>query len=39
MQARLVATVLAMLTGYKLVADSANQNKTRDNQVLWLFLF
>ncbi len=38
MQVRLAATVLAMLMGYKLVADSANQNKTSDNKVLRFFV-
>ncbi len=36
--ARLVAAALAVLTGYKLIADSGNQNKTSDNKALWLFL-
>ncbi len=30
--------VLASLTGYKLIVDSGNQNKTSDNKALWLFL-
>ncbi len=35
--ASLVAAALAVLTGYKLIADSGNQNKTSD-KALWLFL-
>ncbi len=34
----LVAATLVMLTGYKLIADSGNLNKTSDNKALWLFL-
>ncbi len=34
----LAAAALAMLTGYKLIADSENQNKTSDNKALLLFL-
>ncbi len=33
----LATATLAMLMGYKLIADSANQNKTSDNKALWLF--
>ncbi len=33
----LAAPALAMLTGYKLIADSGNQNKTCDNKALLLF--
>ncbi len=36
--ASLAAAALAVLTGYKLIADSGNQNKTSDNKALWLFL-
>ncbi len=36
--ASLAAAVLAVLTGYNLIADSGNQNKTSDNKALWLFL-
>ncbi len=35
----LAAAALAMLMGYKLIADSGNKNKTCDNNALWLFLF
>ncbi len=34
----LAAAALAMLTGYKVIVDSGNQNKTCDNKALWLFL-
>ncbi len=30
--ARLAAAALPMLTGYKLIADSGNQNRTSDNK-------
>ncbi len=33
----LAAPALALLTGYKLIADSGNQNKTCDNKPLSLF--
>ncbi len=32
--ARLAAAALAVLTGYKLIADSRNLNKTSDNKAL-----
>ncbi len=32
--ASLVAAALTVLTGYKLIADSGNQNKTSDNKAL-----
>ncbi len=35
--ASLAAATLAVLTRYKLIADSGNQNKTSD-KALWLFL-
>ncbi len=34
MLASLAAAVLAVLMGYKLIADSGNQNKTSDNKAL-----
>ncbi len=33
----LAEPALALLTGYKLIADLGNQNKTCDNKPLWLF--
>ncbi len=36
--ASLAATALALLTGYKLITDSGNQNKPSDNKAFWLFL-
>ncbi len=36
--ASLAAAALVVLTRYKLIADSGNQNKTSDNKALWLFL-
>ncbi len=33
----LATATLAMLMGYKLIANSGNQNKTSDNKALWLF--
>ncbi len=36
--ASLAAATLVVLMGYKLIADSGNQNKTIDNKALWLFL-
>ncbi len=38
LMATLAAATLAMLTGYKLIVDSGNKNKTCDNKALWLFL-